>query len=353
MYRTRFDDDRLARSLQTDLSRRALLRRAGAAAALVALAGVRAERALAQEAADAGFHRFNVGSFEVIALIDGVLQIPNDFFPGSAPALLFTDATPDELAAALREAGLETWVETPESATIDLPFTPLLVDTGSELVLLDTGIGSSSMPGAGLLPDNLRAAGVEPGDIDLVVISHAHVDHILGTIDAAGKLIYPNARYVMGREEHAFWTDESRLAEIFPDQAMREQAAGAALAAIPLIEAKLDLIDDAAEAEIVPGLRAIAAHGHTPGHLAVLISSDDDHLLATFDTIVHPLHVSHPEWNFAGDTLLNQTETTRRGLLDRAAAENLRIASYHFPFPGLGRVVRDGDVLVWEPEQTA
>jgi hypothetical protein len=87
--------------------------------------------------------------------------------------------------------------------------------------------------------------------------------------------------------------------------------------------------------------------------MAVLVTSGDEHLLATFDTVIHPLHVSYPAWNFVGDTLHDQTETTRRGLLDRAAADEFLVASYHFPFPGLGRVVRDGEVLRWDPEAIA
>jgi glyoxylase-like metal-dependent hydrolase (beta-lactamase superfamily II) len=344
--------DRLMRSLQCDFSRRALLGRAAGGATLAVLAGgVRTGLGLAQEAAGAGFQRFRVGAFDVTAVVDGTLGFPNDFFPGSASEIFFVDAPPAELEAALREAGLEAWVETPETASGEIPFTPLLVNTGRELVLLDTGFGTSAgMPGAGLLIERLAAAGVEAGEIDVVVISHAHPDHILGAIDGTGKILFPNARFVMGRTEHAFWTDDAWLAEVFPDQAMREGVSGPALAALAAIAANLDLIDDAAEEEIVPGIRAIAAHGHTPGHMAILVSSDDDHLLATFDTVIHPLHVTYPAWNFVGDTLLNQTETSRRGLLDRAAAEQLRIAAYHVPFPGLGRVVRDGEALVWEAE---
>ncbi len=350
----------LTRSLRSGHSRRVLLRCLGGVA--VAVSAATRGRAMAQEATPAATPAailggspvaspaavetfpFALGDFALTAILDGALPIPGELLPMPPPQVLFVDAPPQELAAALRREGLTAWVEAPETVSIEAPFTPLLVDTGQNLVLLDTGVGPNApVPNAGRLIAGLAAAGVEPGDVDTVVISHAHADHILGAIDAAGQPAFPNARYVMGRTEHAFWTDDARVAEIFPDEANRQQLLAPVQTVLPVIDSRLDLVDDAAESEIVPGLRAVAAHGHTPGHMAVLIESGEERLAATFDAFVHPLHVRYPAWNFAVDTLRNQTETTRRGLLDRAAADGWRLAVYHFPFPGLGRVAREED----------
>ena len=108
-------------------------------------------------------------------------------------------------------------------------------------------------------------------------------------------------------------------------------------------------MNEAAGDEIVPGLRALAAYGHTPGHAAVLVESDGEQLLVVGDALVHPLHVQYPDWNFIADTLFSQTDTTRRGLLSRAADDGMLVQVYHVPFPGLGRVARGETGFVWEP----
>jgi glyoxylase-like metal-dependent hydrolase (beta-lactamase superfamily II) len=355
--------DPLAAALAQDASRRLLLRRlaGGVAGGLAALTvvGVAPGRA-AQEATPAAppaaaatgaVHRFVVGSFELVALSDGALNFPNPAFGVPVTQVLFVDAPPAELDAALREAGLAELADAPETAPASLAVTPLLVDTGSELVLIDSGIGGAGgSPDLGQLPASLAAAGVAPEDVDLVVLSHLHSDHVFGLVGADGAPVFANARYAMGRTEHAFWSDEARVAEVFPDPAIREQVLGPAQAAFSVIGDNLTLIDEAAEAEVVPGVRAVAAFGHTPGHTAFLIESDGERLLAVFDAFTHPLHLAHPDWNMAFDTFQEQDSTTRRGLMDRAAADDLLVHVYHFPFPGLGRVARDGAAWAWTPE---
>lgn len=352
----RFPDiDLIAWTIQTTGSRRTFFRGLGGTIVVACAAGTGRRGGAAQSATPiapsaAGatpvanaVARIAVGGFEVIAVSDGSLTIPSPALPFTPAEFVFVDAPPDELAAALREAGLEAWIEDPASATYTAAITPLVVDTGQHLVLLDTGLGTGmGLPGVGQLLANLRAAGIDPAAIDTVVVSHAHVDHIMGTLGPAG-LAFPNARHVMGQTEHAFWTDEARLAEVFPDPAQRDGVLGPVRAAFPVIESKLELIDDAAEAEIVPGLRAVSAYGHTPGHMAVLIGDGDDRLLAAFDALTHPLHLQYPEWNGAFDTLRDETDATRRVLLARAADEGLRLAAYHFPFPGVGTVTAEGD----------
>lgn len=362
-----FDPEALARLLRADASRRVVLRSLGGLTALAVAGTPRAGRAAQDATPNAspaaspgatpgatpeatGPYRFTVGEIAVVAVPDGTLAFPSAALPPAPAQFLFADAPPEELAAALRDAGLGEWIDSPGTASAQVSITPLVIDTGDHRVLVDTGLGTGApLPGGGQLVASLGAAGYPPETIDTVVLSHAHVDHILGAVDAAGAPAFPNARYVMGQTEHAFWTDGARLAEVFPDPAAREGAAGSARAILPLIEAKLGLVDDAAEAEIVPGVRAVAAPGHTPGHMAIAVESGGERLLATFDALSHPLHVEHPEGNSVFDTLPDQTDATRRALLDRAAADGTRLIVYHFPFPGLGRVVRQGDALRWEP----
>lgn len=291
-----------------------------------------------------------LGSFRVTALSDGALALPNPVLPEPAAASLFVDAPPAARDAALRAVGLAALADDP-AAVADYPLTPLLVETGRHLVLLDPGFGAAAgavIPGVGTLLPGLAALGVAPVAIDVVVISHGHADHLLGAI-TDGAPTFPNARYRIGRAEHAFWRDDAALATAFPDAAERANLAGPARAAFAALGDRLEPIDDAAEAEIVPGLRAVAAPGHTPGHLAVLVESAGERLYALFDTLTHPLHAAHPGWNFATDVLRGQVETTRRGLLDRAAADRALVHAYHCPFPGFARVERWGDAWRWLP----
>lgn len=351
-----FDLDAVHAALHSGASRRLVLRHlAGGLTAVAVLAGT-GSRGLAQEASPvaspvaADPFRFRVGAFEVTAVSDGGIAFPNDLFPAPISQILFVDAPPDELEGALRAAGLDDWVDTPETAAGTVAITPLVVDTGDHLVLIDTGVGPATpFPGTGQLLTSLAAAGIDPAAIDTVFLTHAHADHVLGAVDAAGAAAFPNARYAMAKSEHAFWTDDARLAQVFPSLEMAAEAGGAFRAVLPAIEAQLELVDEAVETEIVPGLRAVAAYGHTPGHAAVIVASGGEQLLVTGDVLIHPLHVTYPDWNFVLDTLPSQTDATRRGLLDRAADAGMLVQVYHVGYPGLGRVVPDGDLLRWEP----
>jgi glyoxylase-like metal-dependent hydrolase (beta-lactamase superfamily II) len=332
------------------LSRRTALRGLGGLALGAGAVRLSGRRAAAQAGAPTppGPHRFAVGSFDLVVVPDGTATFPNPAFPLPVAQILFLDAPEADRDAALREAGLAEWVESPETASGTFPILPLVVDTGEQRVLFDTGYGAS-VPSGGQLIANLRAAEFAPDDIDVVVLTHLHPDHILGAVDGAGNPAFPNARYVIGAAEHAFWTDAAAVAAAFPDPAARAGVVGPIEAVLPAIETRLELVDDAAEEEIVPGIRAIAAPGHTPGHMAVAIASGNEQVLAVFDAFIHPLHVAHPDWNFIADALPDQTDATRRALLDRVAAEETPVVTYHFPHPGLGRVAKWDDAWVWDP----
>jgi glyoxylase-like metal-dependent hydrolase (beta-lactamase superfamily II) len=211
-------------------------------------------------------------------------------------------------------------------------------------VLVDTGAGALS-PTTGKLLHNLKAEGITPEDIDTVILTHAHPDHIGGNTDSEGKLVFRNAHYFMWKGEWDFWT--SGEAERKLDEHTREVLLGFARKNLPPIQDRLDLLD--CETQIVPGIQAIATPGHTPGHMTPLITSGGEQLLCISDVVLHPIHLGQPEWCAAVDFAPPQLVATRRRLLNRAADEKTLVHAFHFPFPGLGHIVREGEVWQWQP----
>jgi glyoxylase-like metal-dependent hydrolase (beta-lactamase superfamily II) len=281
-----------------------------------------------------GAHRFSVGSFQCLAVADGTFTYPIAMFVANAPA--------DRLAQELRDRGRPV-------DHVVTPYTCLVVDTGQNRVLVDTGIGAlppDFPPTTNHLQDNLRAAGVDPASIDTVILTHGHADHIGGNV-AEDRPAFPRARFAMWRTEWDFWTSEPSLAELTVDDHIKELLRAWARTNLLPLRDRIDLIDR--EGEIVPGINAIAAPGHTPGHMALSIVSGSDTVLDLVDTALDPLQLAHPDWVAAVDFDPAQVVATRRRLFDRAAAEGARVLCYHFPFPGLGRVRKAGDGWQWEP----
>lgn len=277
-------------------------------------------------------HRFRLGAFDCLIVNDGAYTVPAAFLAGNAPPRALAQALDRPLGA----AGGHT-------TTMNI----LLVDTGKQLVLIDAGFGVFS-PLTGRLIPSLRSLGVFPADIDAVVITHAHGDHIVGLLDAAGKLAFPNARHLINRIEWDFWLSDPDLAELTLDEPMKRVFRDSAKAILTRVRHRVDLFDDGEE--ILPGFTAVSAPGHTPGHTAVEIVSEGAVLLHVVDAAVIPnLHLSHPDWFLRPDNWPAHALLTRRRLLDRAASEDLLVQAFHFPFPGLGRVVGDGDNWTWHP----
>jgi glyoxylase-like metal-dependent hydrolase (beta-lactamase superfamily II) len=210
-------------------------------------------------------------------------------------------------------------------------------------VLVDTGAGEHTAE-AGKLIRNLQAGGIAPGDIDWVILTHCHPDHIGGITLKNGQLAFPNARYAMWKDEWDFWTSEGIEEKL--DELLRESLLSATHQNLPPIQDRLDLIEG--EKEIVPGIQAISAPGHTPGHMALLISSEGDQLLYTSDLVLHPIHLEQPEWCALFDFAPEQVAATRRKLLNWAASQSFLLHAFHFPFPGLGHVVQQGEGWSWQ-----
>jgi glyoxylase-like metal-dependent hydrolase (beta-lactamase superfamily II) len=193
-------------------------------------------------------------------------------------------------------------------------FAPVVVNTGAQLVLFDTGNGVARRPDAGRLASLLATAGFQPEQIDVVVLSHFHPDHIGGLIEE-GEPLLPNARYVTAAAEYDFWSPEDRLSGPTERVATLVQAN-----VVPLAE-KTTFIKEGAE--VAPGIEALAAFGHTPGHMAFHIESAGARLVVTADTANHFVAIA-----------------SRKRIFDLIATERIPFSGYHMPFPAVGYVER-------------
>lgn len=274
-------------------------------------------------------HALQIGSFECVVVNDG----SGHLFP-DAVKFLFANAPGDELEAALKQRN---------NADPAIPFRAncLYINTGQHRVLVDTGIGRGVHPDLGKLVDNLASIGVAPDDIDTLILTHAHADHIGGNTDKDGALMFPNAEHVMTRIEWEFWTSEDNL------EKLARMAANVARAHLPPIKPKLRLIEP--NDEIVPGIRAIPTPGHTPGHITIEVTDGGQRLVALIDMALDPIHIEHPEWTALPEMNPVQVAETRRRLFAQLAEGQTLVLAFHFEFPGLGHIVADGDGWNWHP----
>jgi glyoxylase-like metal-dependent hydrolase (beta-lactamase superfamily II) len=272
--------------------------------------------------------RFTLGDMEITALSDGYLELGLELFPAADPA---------EAEALLTKA----FVRKPVATSVNA----FLVTKGDQRVLIDTGTATAMGPNLGHVPEALAAAGIAPETIGTVIITHLHPDHANGLVNAAGKAAFPAAEVVLSSPEFAFWNDDGVLSKS-PD-GMKPFFEMARKATAPY-EGKVRQIEG--EVEIVPGIAAVPAPGHTPGHLALRISSGEANLLI-FTDIVHvsALQFSHPEWAIAFDVDQETAIATRKRMLDMVATDRLLVAGMHLPFPGVGHVVREGDAYRYVP----
>jgi glyoxylase-like metal-dependent hydrolase (beta-lactamase superfamily II) len=237
---------------------------------------------------------------------------------------------------------------------IQLGMSPILFRWGSELVLTDTGIGSIVGDPIGGLGQRLSALGVKPQEISAVLLTHLHVDHIGGSLDRANKKsLFPRARIFISEVEIEFWRapspDISELRDVPPE--LVDLTIHCAHDVLEILAKQIEPF--APNQELLPGIRSISLPGHTPGQSGYLFQSADSQLTVIGDAMHDPLlHVQHPEWTSMGDARRQQTVKTRRELLARLADQKLRFQAFHFPFPGIGYIRKNGiDRFEFVPER--
>jgi glyoxylase-like metal-dependent hydrolase (beta-lactamase superfamily II) len=325
--------------MATTFSRRSFLKTAMLATAGAAIPGAILSKAMAQTMAtprNSGVYRFKLGDFELISLSDGQLSVPAAVFAGNATA---------EQVSAVLQAGYQSDTLTPDCNI-------LYVNTGQNKVLIDSGSGGLNGESAGKLIENLALAGITPRDIDSIIITHAHSDHIGGLTTVAGALAFPNARYYIAKVEWDFWMARNVSLPLIslPDDVKQGfiQLAQQQLGAIRRRVTRFDFDKD-----ILPGFYAVPTVGHTAGHTAVRITSGDAVMIHTADVVhTHTVNLWNPSWQPIFDADPVKAAETRQAVLAKIAQDRTLMYAYHFPFPGIGHLrPRDEGGFEWEPVQ--
>lgn len=224
-------------------------------------------------------------------------------------------------------------------------FNCLLIETGDKRILIDTGNGVET-DGDGRLFQHLATLNIKPDSIDIVVLTHAHADHYAGMLTGNGDKCFPNAKYIMWRDEWEFY---SSVEQLKLEKERDESGARYDFIAkwfLPL-EKHLTLIDEES-AEFYPGIKAFYNPGHTRHHIVIEVKSNDEQLLVLGDAFVHPLQVTHTQWHFPFELNADQLKQSRAELIEYASASQALTHTYHFPFPGLGTIKKSGDSAIWE-----
>ena len=315
-----------------ELTRRHALTGAAALAAtpLLPHASAKAAAPLADKQAPS-FYRYRVGEAQVNVISDGV----NTFPLGDT---LVLNAKKDEVSAALDKAFLP-------KDKMSVHFSPLVINTGGKLVVIDTGNGpaafASSKGNVGQFASNLTAAGFDPKNIDMVVISHFHGDHVNGLLTADGAAAFPNAEVLVPASEWKFWMDDGEMS-----RANGERMQGLFKNNRRVFEAGLKKKVTPYEwgKDVAPGLLAVDSTGHTPGHTSYVLSSGSDKVFIQSDVTNHPaLFVANPGWHLMFDQDPALAEKTRRKVYDMLVADKMRVQGYHYPCPANGFVEKDGN----------
>ncbi|MGB9114994.1 MBL fold metallo-hydrolase [Bradyrhizobium sp.] len=317
-----------------DLSRRHLLAgiaAAGAATALTPLGALTVRAAVSPAAAQApGFYRYKVGAYECTSINDGARSFP-------LPDKFVTNVPKEEALAAAEAAYMP-------KGMVTLPFNPQLINTGSKLVLIDSGNGIATYEptkgAVGRTIQNLAAAGVDPKSIDVVLMSHLHPDHTNGIRAADGSMAFPNAEIMVPAKDWEFWMSDENAAKAQSSEMMKNYFANVKKIYAG-IESKVTKYDWGKE--VAPGITSIAAPGHTPGHTAFAVASGGSTILIQSDvTNIPELFLRNPDWHVAYDVDPVLAQETRHKFYDMAAADKATVVGFHFTFPSIGHVEKDG-----------
>ncbi len=311
------------------MTMRTSLWRAAIAAVLTTASGAALVPATARAAAPQvktqapGYYRMMLGDFEITALSDGTIELPTD--------KLLTHITPAQLDKALTRAYLKTPVETSVNA--------YLINTGSQLVLVDTGAGTLYGPTLGRLVANLKASGYQPEQVDAILITHLHPDHI-GGLMTGDQRTFPNATVHVDKADLDFWLSADNLKKAPAEMQPMFQGATAMLTPYSTADKLRPFTGDT---ELVPGIKTLGAHGHTPGHSNYSVESKGQKLVLWGD-LLHVASVQFPEPSVTiqFDTDSKAAMAQRKKLFADAAKQGYWVGPAHASFPGLGHVGPDG-----------
>lgn len=270
------------------------------------------------------FHRFHVGDIEIFQIFDGLTS-------RELEQATFKNVALDEVRSSLVSAGF---------ADNRMPnaFTITIARIGGQLVMFDSGNGEDGLPASGHLQRNMRAAGLDPRDISKIVITHFHPDHIFGLMSKTDEQVYPDMEILVPEAEYAFWTDPDCIGGLPQSRVALAKRIQATLPNWP------NITRYKADKDVLPGIHAIPTYGHSPGHTSLLLSSGNAQFMVMADvTNIPVLNMQHPGWHLAADHDPQMAVETRRRMLDRAAAEGITCAGYHWGMPGAGTIVKDGD----------
>jgi glyoxylase-like metal-dependent hydrolase (beta-lactamase superfamily II) len=295
----------------------------GIASGLIA-AGVLPKNVLAL----AGPYSFKQGAYDVSVVSDGTLMLPAN--------LIDSGGKPEDVKMLLG-AMLN-------GDNIQFEASPLLLKSGSEVILLDTGSGQGFQPTAGKIADSLKAAGTDPASVTKVIFTHAHPDHLWGTTGADGKSPYANASFHIAEAEWNFWTPAD-LASKMP-KAMEGMVKGTQ-GQLAAIKEKINMFKPGAE--VLPGINVIDTAGHTPGHVSFELAGGDG-MIITGDAITNAaVFFAHPDWKFNFDADHTSAIANRKKLLDMASAGKKKLLGYHWPYPGIGMAEKKDGAYIYVP----
>ncbi|MGY4535024.1 glyoxylase-like metal-dependent hydrolase (beta-lactamase superfamily II) [Pseudomonas sp. TE3786] len=279
-----------------------------------------------------GYYRMALGDFEVTALYDGVNFINNKLLKGAS-------------AEAIQSSQARAFLDS--SNGVQTAVNAFLINTGEHLVLVDSGAGKCLTDKLGNVQRDIEAAGYRLEQVDTLLLTHMHPDHACGVLDSKGERAFPNATLMLNKAEADYWLNPELLAKAPADKQARLKMI-AASAAPYKAAGKLQLFTDGSD--ILPGVKDLALHGHTPGHSGYLFTSKGQKLLVWGDVVhSHSIQFAHPQVAIDFDSDSKQAIATRKHILAEATAEKFLVAGAHLPFPGIGHVRKKGTGFAWVP----
>jgi len=277
-----------------------------------------------------GYFKFSIGEAKLTVISDGSFAV--------STSNLATNADPEEIQAFLTRHFLD-------NDNLVSHTNHVVIALGDAVVLVDVGSGSRLFNTTGRMLENLEKAGIDYDSITHVVLTHAHPDHIWGLRDDFDEAIFPDAQYFVGETEHSWWMTPDRINMV--EETLQQLVAGA-VNSFNAEYLQLEQVQDGFE--VAPGITMIDTPGHTVGHMSLRVESNGEQLMVLGDAIRNVyVNFERPEWVGNPDMDPDQTVATRKALLDMAASDRIAVLGYHFPFPGVGQVITEGDAYRFIP----